>query len=306
MPTPALAVSARSASPLRRAKRWLFIALLKPIPFHVQLWLARTVAPNLVRYLPGGRAVVIRDYAGRFRMELNTRYPIETMMIVGEYERGTRRVVQRLVEPGYHCIDAGANVGAIAFLMADRVGGAGKVLAFEPAPATFARLERNIALNPDVQRIISPCQAGLGANAGQLHLVADDTVVGNAALKSSGGVEVPIETIDHAFARSGWSRLDFVKIDVEGMEYEVFQGARATFAGCRPIIFFESMEENWRDRPASPFEQIEAQLKPLGYEFLEVHPDGRVVPASSVRHGDNTLAIPIERSADVRQRLLNS
>ncbi len=303
MSTPTLKASVGRASRLRTIKRRFFLTLLKPVPFGVLVWISRTFVPRLVRYLPAGKSIIISDYVGRYKMKLSTDYSIETMMIGGAYELETRRVVQRLVGPGDHCLDVGANVGAITFMIAERVGVRGRIVAFEPAPSTFARLSNNISLNPGLSDVIAAKQSGVGAERGRMFVVEDDTVVGNATLKESGGIEVPIVALDEVVVDCGWQHLNFVKIDVEGMEAQVFQGARETINRFRPLIYFESMVHNWSDHTVYPFVQIEEQLAPLGYEFLNVHSDGTVSAASSKRHGDNTLAVPSERVAYVRERL---
>ena len=64
-----------------------------------------------------------------------------------------------------------------------------------------------------------------------------------AYFEESADIRVPvrIETLDEVIGRLGWDRLDFIKIDVEGMEWEAFRGAQRTLAKYRPVVLFESM-----------------------------------------------------------------
>lgn len=64
----------------------------------------------------------------------------------GLYEFMTTELIWRLTQKGERTFDVGANVGYFTSLLAHRVGRSGEVLAFEPHPATFIRLQRNIAL----------------------------------------------------------------------------------------------------------------------------------------------------------------
>jgi FkbM family methyltransferase len=303
MNTPLLNASQRPPSPARAAKRRAFLGILSVVPFGAKLWIARKIMPNLVRYLPGGRAVEIPDYGGQFRMALNTQFPIETMMIVDNYEPVTRLVVQRIVQPGHYCVDVGANVGGISFLIAASAGAGGKVLSFEPSPATFARLSRNIALNPSLTGRLTAVQAGLADKPGELRLVEDETVPGNAALYATGGTVIPVTTLDAAVAQHGFPRVDFIKIDVEGMEYEVMLGAAATLGTSHPVMYFETMTQNESARGSPQFALIESLLLPLGYQLFDVTRAGHITPVSVRNHGDNTLAVPGNRVEEIRQRL---
>ena len=303
MTTPTLSDRSRQLSPAREAKRRLFMRVLGVVPFAVKLWIARNIAPNLVRYLPAGHSVVIPDYAGRYRVRLSTDFPIETMMIVGRYEVVTRLVVERLVQPGDQCIDVGANIGGITFLIVARAGDAGRVLAFEPAPSTFARLRYNVELNPELNGRLVPVQAGLGERPGDLQLVEDHATPGNASLHAVGGVVVPVTTLDAAIVKHGLSRLDFMKIDVEGMEYEVLCGAKATLEAWRPTMYFETMVENDRARGTPAFALIEDLLLPMDYRLFDVKGHGSLVPATRAGYGANTLAVPASRVEMVRRAL---
>ncbi|MEO7997555.1 MAG: FkbM family methyltransferase [Gemmatimonadaceae bacterium] len=306
MSTPLLSASQSAPSAARAAKRKFFLTVLSVVPFPVKLWAARKIAPNLVRYLPGNRAVEIPDYGGQFRMALNTRFPIETMMIVDNYEPITRLVVKRLVMPGDHCVDVGANVGGISVLIAANVGPTGRVLSFEPSPSTYARLRKNLSLNPQLNGRLTAVQAGLADKAGELRLVEDETVPGNAALYASGGTAIPVITFDAAVEEHAFGHVNFIKIDVEGMEYEVLLGARKTLEESQPVMYFETMTQNEDARGSPQFALIEQLLKPMGYHLFDVKRDGQLTGVSVNTHGDNTLAVPAQRVDEVRQRLSQS
>lgn len=303
MSTPALLAGPDQPSPARLRRRRVYLALLGLVPFPVKLWVARHVAPNLVRYLPAGRQVTVSGYARRFRVALDTRYPIEALMIANHYEPRTRRLVERLVRPGDHCVDAGANVGAITFVLAASVGDAGRVLAFEPGPPTYARLRRNVELNPELAGRVVPVPAGLADRPGELHWVEDANVPGNASLVASGGAVVPVTTVDRALAEHGFPRLDFAKLDVEGMEYDVLLGASHTLRTSRPLLYFETLPGGMTADGRTQFTAIEALLRPLDYRLFAVDKSGALVPATTDSHAMYTLAVPASRVDEVRQRL---
>jgi FkbM family methyltransferase len=93
-----------------------------------------------------GRRIVRTAYG--YRMELHLHDWVDQhIYATGSYEDDTGRVIAALVGPGDCAIDLGANIGYFTLLLARRVGPAGRVIAFEPAPATRLRLRRNLQLN---------------------------------------------------------------------------------------------------------------------------------------------------------------
>lgn len=139
--------------------------------------------------------------------------------------------------------DIGANVGAFACALAT-LAPDGRVIAVEPSPATAAALRRTVALNGLVERITvqetavgaMPGRARFHAEAGHTagsHLLHADTM----APERLTPVEVAVTTLDALAA--GLERLDLIKIDVEGFESEVLDGAAATLARCRPVVLAE-------------------------------------------------------------------
>src|ERR1700744_4645117 len=68
----------------------------------------------------------------------------------GVFERGTAQALSRLVEPSSLVVDIGANIGAHTLRLARLVGPQGRVLAFEPTDFAFQKLQRNLALNPEL------------------------------------------------------------------------------------------------------------------------------------------------------------
>ncbi len=130
-----------------------------------------------------------------------------------------------LLRPGDLFVDVGANVGSYTIL----AGAAGaSVMAFEPLPGTYAKLESNVLLNRFEDRIALR-NIGLAEAAGRLTFTSGlDTV--NHVLKPGEQAEVedlPVSTLDQEMAGS---RPVALKIDVEGYEKQVLLGAAQTLA----------------------------------------------------------------------------
>lgn len=128
-------------------------------------------------------------------------------------------------------IDAGANVGAYARAMA---GAFGHVHAFEPAPDTFACLARNIADWGLSDRItahpnaLSAAQEGVSMGSGGFFRRSISREV-------AGPGEIPAIPIDSL----GLADVLFLKLDVEGYELKVLNGAAQTLDRCRPYVMME-------------------------------------------------------------------
>lgn len=159
----------------------------------------------------------------------------------GAFEPELVTLCQTLAAGSATALDVGANIGCTTLLLAQL---ADHVHAFEPSPTTFAYLARNIALSP--HRNITPHNLGLGSAAGQSTLTFDpaDRSGGFVSDKTTAVDHFTVETItikrlDDIAPTLGSSTIDFIKIDVEGFEGHVLQGAAETLATHRPVVLLE-------------------------------------------------------------------
>jgi FkbM family methyltransferase len=199
------------------------------------------------------------------------------------YEPETTPLFFRLAAQATVTLDIGANVGFHS-LLAGHANPAGRVYAFEPVPATLERLRRHIALNglENVECIA----AAVGASDGATSLYVGEAGIPVGASLSAEFVEqvrqaaavrlaervetltVPLMTIDRFVAERSISRVDLVKLDVEGAEPQALQGMRAVLRRDRPAIICEVLEDG-RTAPA-----LEDALRPFGYHAYHLTPDG--------------------------------
>ena len=138
--------------------------------------------PVLARRYPPDRVLTIHHYQGDLTVHLDTRSIIDREMLSGAYDRGTMLIVRRLVKPGHHCLDIGANVGAVSLAMAKRVAPTGRVYAFEPGPPFFDRLVRNVSSNPPLAGVVEAVNVGLRDQPGRLLWSEDPDNPGNGGM----------------------------------------------------------------------------------------------------------------------------
>jgi FkbM family methyltransferase len=187
-----------------------------------------------------------------------------------------------VLAPGAVAVDIGASLGEWAMPLARAVGPAGQLVAFEPQPLAARSLAASFRINNLTQA--SVVEAAVSDAAGRRELAvrtvtssAVDT--GRARIGAAGAGEtvsaVRSVTLDGFAREAGFGRLDLVKIDVEGHERAVLDGARETIARFQPAIVMETGHEGAGDRAA-----IAALLRGGGYDLVGVLLDHGVVPAS--------------------------
>lgn len=152
-------------------------------------------------------------------------------------------VLEAALAPGDVFADVGANVGLYTLWAARIVGPGGRVHSFEPVPRAAAVLARNAEVNGFTQVEVNACAVGAETGTVELHLMALHTGRSSRyALPEGERIEVPLVTLDAHLAGRPTPRL--VKIDVEGMEFEVFRGARELLRRAdAPLLVFEAVTE---------------------------------------------------------------
>lgn len=174
---------------------------------------------------------------GRLTYLPNDAYIGKSLDVYGEYSEGEIELFGQLLRPGDVAIDVGANIGALTVGMARLVAPGGAILAFEPQRVIFDILRDNLRLNSLAN--VTAYRRALGSAAGVLCVPPLDyrrtDNFGGVALGEQGD-EVDVVTIDSL----GLPRLRLLKVDVEGMEFEVITGARATIQRLQPALYIEN------------------------------------------------------------------
>ncbi|NLT84365.1 FkbM family methyltransferase [Coprothermobacter proteolyticus] len=180
------------------------------------------------------------DMEKRIRRNAKHVYQVDEFTIEGTADElvGTFVVQQyrydSIVEPklGDIVFDIGAYVGDTALWFSKAVGPQGKVYAFEPEPSNFAKLKANLERNK-VTNVI-PLQLALSENEGEMQVASGG--ISSTITQAGTGISVKVTTIDKVVEPNKLPRVDFMKMDVEGHELKVLEGAHETIKTSKPSL----------------------------------------------------------------------
>ena len=161
---------------------------------------------------------------------LNLQDDIQKFVYFNVYERRNLKRVLALVSEGGVCLDVGANVGVYALHFAKRVGKRGKVYAFEASPKVTQKLRKNIALNT-LEKIIEVEEWAVADQKGVVSFAVSPD--GNSGWGHIGEderfgetISIPTNTLDNFFEERKIHSVDVMKVDIEGAEDKLIEGAQ--------------------------------------------------------------------------------
>jgi FkbM family methyltransferase len=197
-------------------------AVVEPAPVIARAEHARDI-------LIGGKA---------FRIESDDEY-LENLG--REFEPATVRLFDSLLTKADCALDVGANIGCTALALGER---SRKVIAFEPAPATFAFLKRNVS-NSGLKNV-DVVNSALGAERGDAEIIYAASNRSGAFVSNHTSVtrdhvseKIVIQRLDDLMPSLDIPRVDFMKLDVEGFEQSVITGAAQTISQFKPVVMLE-------------------------------------------------------------------
>jgi len=217
---------------------------------------------------------------GQMLYNSNDTYIGRSLDLYGEYSQGEADLFAGMLKPGNVVIEVGANIGAHTLLLSQLVTRSGAVIAFEPQRVLFQTLCANMALNHVTNAYCF--QQAVGAKPGAVVIPPlDYTKPNNFGGLSLGtyqaGEQVPLATID-AF---NFAFCHFLKIDVEGMEQQVLEGAAKLIHKFKPVIYLENDRQEKSD-------DLIRHLDSLGYK-LYWHRPPYYNPRNFLGHAENVF-----------------
>lgn len=158
----------------------------------------------------------------------------------GNYEKDNFKFLFDSCKKGDTILDFGAHIGLFAAIASEAVGSNGKIYAFEPSPSTNQLLQKTVKIN-NASGIIKTFQQAVGGSVGKTTFFVSEGQADNANSlvnykedRPFHGIEIDVTTIDTFVKEQQLTKVDFIKIDVEGAEYDAMKGAVETFKKFRP------------------------------------------------------------------------
>lgn len=174
---------------------------------------------------------------GQMFVPIKDTYIGRSLDLYGEYSEQEVALFEQIVKPGMWVGDIGANIGAFTLPFSKLVGDEGRVIAMEPQPELFQILHANCARNKVSNAVLFNAAAGAESGTALIPEIdyAEERNLGGVSLGDS-GTAIPMITLDSL----NLPRCDFLKIDVEGYERQVHEGATRTLEMQRPILYVEN------------------------------------------------------------------
>jgi FkbM family methyltransferase len=191
-------------------------------------------------------------------------------------------------------VDVGANLGEYTLFMAKRLS-KGKVFSFEPLQNMRTQLMANIKLNDFKQ--VEVFGYGLSDRREQMEIHEIDNPHEGLATtylglrKSKATFMIELDSLDAVFPTFNTSRIDFLKIDIEGGELKALQGAQSTIARFRPYVMIEINEETYQAAGYSTA-AIAAFFLQLNYLPFKVNKMGRLESCPKLPVFGNIIYVP--------------
>jgi FkbM family methyltransferase len=199
-------------------------------------------------------------------------YLDQIVLATGSWEPETWHGIAEHIPAGGVFVDVGAHVGYYSLKAAAKAGPSGRVIAIEPNPDTIRKLQANIRESKAYRILVYPvaCSDSQGVvefySAQHENSSASSMSAVNAAQGKSvtSSYQVHTRRLDDIVHESGVSRVDAIKIDVEGAELLVLKGAGETLDRYHPIVAVELMEEQLKNMGSSSA-QVIGFLRSHGY-----------------------------------------
>ena len=185
---------------------------------------------------------------------------------LGSYESEQQSIMEKNLGPGDVFLDVGSHVGFFTLLGSNLVGKKGRVFSFEPLPRNLDFLRKHVKLNKldnvNVIPVAVSDEIGLsGFNEG----ASSET----GSIKPDGKLKVRVTTLDALLEDKTIQAPDFIKVDVEGAQKKVLDGAINLLKNFHPSLLIEAKFEDRKDNFYSLLSELGYIVKPLGGKSLE-------------------------------------
>lgn len=182
------------------------------------------------------------------------------------FEENIERLIASSLKPGMVAMDIGANIGYHTFRMAKLVTGTGRVYAIEPTQRAFNRLLHNADLNPEIKNVSYLKFALSNSDLGILPVTFESSYrLDNS--KDADTELVEFLTLDSLSQREQIPHVDFIKIDVDGFESKIIDGAQRLLSRTPSPTLLLEINPSEMVRNGDDPEELTAIFTRVGYKF---------------------------------------
>jgi len=284
----------------------LLVAALRALKVSVaKLAVFRPLRDKLWRaflFLVRKKTIIAKIDGMTFHLDLGE--VIDASLLMGTFEPDVTRIIESFCQPGWTILDVGANIGAHTLRFGKVAGSSGRVYAFEPTDYAYRKLLRNIAL--DHLDSTEAFQVAVSNRSQSRQTVNYRSSWRSDGRNVSGAGVVDFVRLDDWCAENGVERIDCIKVDVDGDEWPVLQGAEGILRRYRPLIIIEIGAWHFLRTDENPL----SLLKELGYRFWDAktcseYPDlesiRAVLPAEDYQMGYSINVLAWNRFPEARR-----
>lgn len=207
-----------------------------------------------------------------FKIFIDFTKDVDCRFYLDDFEKENLSFFQKIIRENFVILDVGANIGIYSIIAGKKVGKKGKIFAFEPADWAYERLKLNIEQNKLTN--VHSIKSGVSNFNGHLpfYVCEDDSYnsLGSSPMMGTIGIkEIPVVTIDKFCKDNNLHIVDIIKVDTEGADYLVLQGAESLLKSENPPIIFCEYNKLITQGFNYNLKDFESYLDNIGYRLYE-------------------------------------
>lgn len=201
-----------------------------------------------------------------------------SLYVNGMYDPNMLVIAKSLLKEGDTIIDVGSNCGYLTLPLCKEVGKNGTIIAIEPSSRDYKRLVENVELN-GIEHIVKTIQMAIGDRIGQKTMMIASEERSNVntlgdkfafqGIEKQKTEDVNVTTIDNIVSSENLSRVDAIKLDVEGSEIRCLEGAKSTIQKFKPALIIRINKDAFVNNQRS-VDKLESLLKEYGYQIFDI------------------------------------
>lgn len=192
------------------------------------------------------------------------------IFVYKDFEPEIKDIFLKYVKEGFTVLDIGANIGVHTLFFSKVVGDTGRVIAFEPIKRICEQLKKSIAINDFQNIVLNNYALGDKQTNAKINILKENmggsSIYNNKDTKFDSEENIMIKVLDNL----NLPRIDFIKMDVEGYEWNVIKGAKNLLERDRPNIVFEYNPISYDEEEKGSSLEFLRYLKSLGYKLFDV------------------------------------